>query len=153
MTWKLTMQNMGPTPMANLISPCTSQRVPSKALMIMVVGQIRETSTFKRFKVDIEQTFRADPLSISTLATFISSHFTIMCMGKVCSLPSGHSSSSVKEIWLVANTIETILSKEDYVTPIGTHVSFKTFKRALWWTSDDSNSTKMEIWTGDLFSC
>jgi len=66
-------------------------------------------------------------------------------MGKVCSLPSGGSSSSVKEIWLVANIVETIPSKEDFVTPVGTYVSFKTFKRALRWTSEDSNSAKIEI--------
>ena len=84
--------------------------------MIMVVGQIREVSIFKHSKVDIGQSFRADLLPINTLATIISSHFTIMCMGKVCFLPSGGSSSSVKEIWLVANTVETIPSKEDFVT-------------------------------------
>ena len=53
-------------------------------------------------------------------------------MGKVYYLPSGGSSSSVKEIWLVANTVETIPSKVDFVALVGTHVSFKTFKRALW---------------------
>ena len=117
--------------MASSISPCTSLRVPSKALMIMVVGRIKEVSTFKRSKVDIGQTIRADPLSINTLVTIISSHFTVMCMGKVWSLPSGGSSPSVKEIWLVANTVETMPSKADFVALIGTHVSFKTFKRAL----------------------
>ena len=45
----------------------------------------------------------------------------------------------------MANTIETIPSKEDSVTPVGKHVSSKTFKRALRWTSEDSNSAKMEI--------
>ena len=153
MTWKLTVKNIGPTLMANLISPYTSQRVPSKALIIMVVGQIRKISTFKRSKVDIGQTFRADPLSISALSTIISSHFTIMCMGKVWSLPFGGSSSSVKEIWLVANTVETMPSKADSVAFMGTRVSFRTFKRALQWTSEDSNSAKMEILAGDLFSC
>ena len=136
---------MGPIPIANSISPCTSQRVPSKAIMIMVVGWIREVSTFKCSIVDIEQTLRADPLSIYTLKTIISSHFTIMCIGKVCSLPSGGSSSSVKEIWLVANTIETVPSKEDFVALVGTHVSFKTFQRALQWTLEDINSAKIEI--------
>ena len=111
----------------------------------MVVGWIREVSTFKCSIVDIEQTLRADPLSIYTLKTIISSHFTIMCIGKVCSLPSGGSSSSVKEIWLVANTIETVPSKEDFVALVGTHVSFKTFKRALRWTLEDINSAKIEI--------
>ena len=99
--------------------------------MIMVVERIREVSTFKCSIVDIEQTFKADPLSISTLETIISSHFTIMCMGKVCSLPSGGCSSSIKEIWLVANTVETVLSKADSVALVGTRVSFRTFKRAL----------------------
>ena len=113
--------------------------------MIMVVGQIREISTFKRSKVDIGQAFRADPFSISTLATIISSQLTIMCMGKVCFLPSDGSSSSVKEIRLVANIVETIPSKADYVALAGTHVFSKTFKRALWWTSEDSNSARMEI--------
>ena len=119
---KLTVKDLGPIPIANSISPCTSQRVPSKALMIMVVGRIREVSTFKRSIVDIGHIFRADPLSISNLDTIISSHFIIMCMGKVYFLPSGGRSSSVKEIWLVANTIETIPSKEDSVTPVGTHL-------------------------------
>ena len=149
MTWKLTMKIMGPIPIANSISPCTSRRVPSKALMIMVVGRIREVSIFKCSIVDNGQTFKADPLSISTLKMIISSHFTIMCTGKVCSLPFDGSSSSVKEIWLVVNTVETIPLKEDYMTPVGTYVSFK---RALRWTLEDSNSTKMEIWAGDLFS-
>ena len=153
MTWKLTMKDLGPIPIANSTSPCTSWRLPSKALMIMVVRRIREVFTFKHSIVDIGQTFRTDPLSISTLETIISSHFTIMCMGKVCSLPSGGSSSSVKEIWLVANTVETISSMEDFVTLVGTHVSFKTFKRATRWTSKDSNRVKIEIWAGDLFSC
>ena len=84
-------------------------------------------------------------MSISTLETIISSHFTIMCMGRVFFLPSGDSSSSVKEIWLVANTVETIPSKDDSVTLVGTNVSFKPFKRALRWTSEGSNSAKMEI--------
>ena len=136
---------MGPIPIANSISPCTSQRVPSKAIMIMVVGWIREVSTFKHSIVDIGQTFRADLSSINTLATIISSHFTIMCMGKLCTLPSGGSLSFVKEIWLVANTIGTISSKEDSMALVGIHVSFKTFKRALRWTSVDSNCAKMEI--------
>ena len=152
MTRKVTMKNIGPILIANSISPCTSRKVPSKALLIMVVGWIREVSTFNRFKVDIGQTFKADLLSISTLATIISSHFTIMCIGKVYSLPSGGSSSSVKEIYLVANAVETIPSKVGYVALVGTHVSFKTFKRALWWTSKDSNSAKMEIWADNLFS-
>ena len=140
MTWKLTMKDLGPIPIVNSISPCTSQRVPSKALRIMMVGQIREVSTFRRSTVDIGHTFRADALLTNTLEKIMSSQFTIMCMGKVCFLRSSGSSSSVKEIWLVANTIETILSKEDSVTPIGTHVYFKTFK-----TFKDSNSVKIEI--------
>ena len=152
MTWKLTIKDMGLTAMANSISPCSSQRVPSKALMIMVVRRIRKVSTTKRFKVDIGQTFRADPVLISTLATIISLHFTIICMGKVWSLPSGGSSSSMKEIWLVVNTVETIPSKANSVALVGMHVSFKTFKRALRWTSEDSNNAKMEIWAGNLFS-
>ena len=92
---------------------------------MMVVGRIREVSIFRHSIVDIRHTFKADPLSINTLETIISSHFTIMCIGKVCFLPFGGSSSSIKEIWLVANTIKTITSKEDSVTPVGTHVSFK----------------------------
>ena len=68
-----------------------------------------------------------------------------MCMGKVWFLPSGGSSSSVKEIWLVANTIVTIPSKADFVALVRIRVSFKTFKRALRWTSEDSNNAKMEI--------
>ena len=119
--------------------------MPSKALMIMVVGRIREVSTFKHTKVDIEQAFKVDPLSISTLVTIISSNLTIICMVKVCSLPSGGSSSSVKEIWLVTIIVETIPSKADSVALTGTHVFFKTFKRALQQTSEDSNSARMEI--------
>ena len=119
----------------------------------MVLGWIKGVSTFKRSKMDIGQTFRVDPLLISTLTMIISLHFTIMCMGKVWSLPSGGSSTSVKEIWLVANTVETIPSKEDSIALIGTHISFKTFKKALRWTSEDINNAKMEIWAGDLFSC
>ena len=153
MTWKLTMKNIGPTPMVSLISPCTSLKVPLKALMIMVVKRIREVSKFKSPKVDIGQTFKANPLLISTLATIISSHFTIMCIGKVWSLPFGNSSSSVKEIWLVANTVETMPLNVDSVALVGTCVSFRTFKRALQWTSEDSNNAKMEIWAGNLFSC
>ena len=90
--------------------------------MIFVVGRVRVVSTFRRAITDIRHTFRVDPLSVSTLEKIISSHFTIMCMGKVCSLPSGGNSSSVKEIWLVVNTIETIPSKEDSVTPVGTRL-------------------------------
>ena len=56
----------------------------------------------------------------STLDMIISSHFAMMCMGKVWSLPSGGSSSSVKEIWLVANTVKTIPLKEDSVALVGT---------------------------------
>ena len=66
-------------------------------------------------------------------------------MDKVYSLPSGGSSSSVKEIWLVANVIETIPLKVDSTALVGTLVSFKTFKRALQWTSEDSNNAKMAI--------
>ena len=83
MTWKLTMKNIGTTLMANSISPYNSRKVPSKALMIMVVGWIRDVSTFKLSKLDIRKTFRANPLLINTLATIISSLFTIMCIGKV----------------------------------------------------------------------
>ena len=92
------MKDLVPIPIANSISPCTSRRVSSKALMIMVIGQIREVSTFKCSIIDIGQAFRVDPLLISTLEMIISSHFTIMCMGKVCSLPFDGSSSSIKEI-------------------------------------------------------
>ena len=152
MTKKLTVKNIRPTLMANSILPCISWRMPSKALMIMVVGQMRDVSIFKHSKMDIGQTFKVDPLSVSTLATIISLHFTIICMDKVWYLPSSGSSSSVKEIWLVVNTVETIPSKADSVSLVGMHVSFKTFKRALWWTSEDSDSTKMEIWASDLFS-
>ena len=56
----------------------------------------------------------------STLDMIISSHFAMMCMGKVWSLPSGGNSSSVKEIWLVANTVKTIPLKEDSVALVGT---------------------------------
>ena len=45
----------------------------------------------------------------------------------------------------MANTVETIPSKVDSVALVGTHVSFKTFKRALQWTSEDSDNAKMEI--------
>ena len=146
------MKNIGLTLIASSILPCTSLRVPSKALMIMVAGQIREVSTFKRSKVDIRQTFRANPFSISTLVTIISLHFAIICMGKVWSIPSGCSSPFVKEIWLVANIVETMPSMGNSVALVGTLVSFKTFKKALRWASKDSNSAKMEIWVGDLFS-
>ena len=90
--------------------------------MVFVVGRVKVVSTFRRAITDIRHTFRVDPLSVSALEEIISSHFTIMCMGKVCSLPSGGNSSSVKEIWLVVNTIETIPSKEDSVTPVGTRL-------------------------------
>ena len=66
-------------------------------------------------------------------------------MGKVWSLPSGGSSLSVKKIWLVANIVKTIPTKADFVALVGICVSFKTFKRALRWTSEDSNNAKMEI--------
>ena len=49
------------------------------------------------------------------------------------------------EIWLVANIVKTIPSKADFVALVGTHVSFKTFKKALRWTSKYSNKAKMEI--------
>ena len=45
----------------------------------------------------------------------------------------------------MANTVETIPSKVDSVTLVGTHVFVKTFKSALWWTLKDSDSAKMEI--------
>ena len=46
---------------------------------------------------------------------------------------------------MVANTVDTIPSKADYVALAGTHVFLKTFKRALWWTLEDSNNAMMEI--------
>ena len=81
-TWKLTMKDLGPISIIISISPCTSQRVLSKAQMIMVLGQIREISTFKCSKVAIKHTFKADTLSISTLAKIMSSYLTTICMGK-----------------------------------------------------------------------
>ena len=113
--------------------------------MIMVVGRIREVSIFNCFIVDIGQTFKVDPLSISTLEMIMSSHLIIMCLGKVCPLPFGGSSSFVKEIWLAAKTIKTIPSNADFVAFVGTHVFFKTFKRALRWTPEDNGSAKIEI--------
>ena len=83
-TWKLTMKDLGLISIISSISPCTSQCVPSKALMIMVLGLIRDISTFKRSRVAIGQTFKVNPFSINTLAaTIMSSHLTTICMAKV----------------------------------------------------------------------
>ena len=42
----------------------------------------------------------------------------------------------------MANTIESMTSKVDFVALLGTYVSFK---RALRWALKDSNNAKMEI--------
>ena len=118
--------------------------------MIMVLRRIKGVSTFKRSKMDIGQTFRVDPLLISTLTMIISLHFTIMCTGKVWSLPSGGSSTSVKEIWLVANTVETIPSKEDSIALIGTHISFKTFKKPC---GEHQRTSTTPRWKSELATC
>ena len=77
------MKDLGLISIISSISPYTSQHVPSKALMIMVLGLIRDISTFKRLRVAIKQTFKVDPLSINTLATIMSLHLTTICMAKV----------------------------------------------------------------------
>ena len=132
-TWKLTMKDLRPISTISSISPCTSRRVLSKDLKIIVLGLIRDISTFKCSRVAIRQTFRADPLLINTLVTIMSSHLTTICMAKVWSLPSGGHSSSENETWLMANTNDTIPSKEESVIPVGTFVSFNTFNRASRW--------------------
>ena len=53
----------------------------------------------------------------------------------------------------MANTIETIPSKEDSVMLVGTHVSFKTFKKALWGTLEDSNCLAILCCTLTLKNC
>ena len=141
-TWKLTIKDLEPISIISSIFPCTGWHMSSKALMIIVLGLIRDISTFKRSRVAIGQTFRADPLSISTLATIMSSHLTTICISKVWSLPSKGNSSFENETWLVANTNDTIPSKEESVIPVGTCVSFNTFNSASRWTLEDSNRAK-----------
>ena len=97
-TWKLTMKNLRPISIISSILPCTSRCMPSKALMIVVVGLIRDISTFKRLRVAIKQTFKVDPLSINTLATIMSLHLTTICMAKVWSLPPGGNLSSKRRL-------------------------------------------------------
>ena len=82
-TWKLTVKDLRPISIISSISPCTSQRMPLKVLMIMAPSQIKDISTFKRSRVTIGKTFKADPLSISTLTTIMSSHLTTICTAKV----------------------------------------------------------------------
>ena len=53
-TWKLTMKDLRPISIISRISPCTLRRVPSKTLMIKMLGLIRDISTFKHFRVKIE---------------------------------------------------------------------------------------------------
>ena len=144
-TWKLTMKDLGSISIISSISPCTSQSMPSKALMIIVLGLIRDISTFRRSRVAIGQTFKADPLLINTLATIMSSRLTTICLAKVWYLPFRGNSSFEKETWLVANTNDTIPLKEESVIPIGTCVFFNTFNKASRWTSEDSNRAKVEI--------
>ena len=142
-TWKLTMKDLRSISIS--ISPCTSQRVPSKALIIIVLGRISDKSTFKHSRVPIRQTFRSYPLSINTLAIIMPSHLIAICMAKVWSFPFKGSSSSKTETWLEANTNDTIPSKEECMMPAETYVSFNTFKRASRWTSEDNNNAKIEI--------
>ena len=132
-TWKLTMKGLGPISIISSILPCTSRCVQLKALIIMLLGQIRDISTFRCSRVAIRQTFKANPLSINTLATIMSSHLTTICKVYVWSLPSRGNSSSEKETWLVANTIDTIPSKEEFVILVGPCISFNTFNRVSRW--------------------
>ena len=151
-TSKLTIKNLRPISIISSILPCTSRYMSSKALMIIVLGLIRGISTFKHLRVAIGQTFRADPLSISTLATIMSSHLTTTCIAKVWSLPSKGNSLFENETWLEANTNDTIPSKEESIILVGTSVSFNTFNSASRWTLEDSNKAKIEIWARDLFN-
>ena len=144
-TWELTIKDLGPISFISSILPCISQCVSSKVLMIIVLGLIRDISTFRRSRVAIGQTFRADPLLINTLATIMSSRLTTICLAKVWYLPSRGNSSFEKETWLVANTNDTIPLKEESVIPIGTCVFFNTFNKASRWTSEASNKAKIEI--------
>ena len=75
-TWKLTMKDLGPILIISSISPCTWWHELLKALMIMVLGRIRDISTIRCLRVAIRQIFKVDPLSINTLTTIISSHLT-----------------------------------------------------------------------------
>ena len=151
-TWRLTMKDLWPISIISSISPCILQCVLSKALMIIMLDLMRDISTFRRSRVAIGQTFRANPLSINNLATIMSSHLTTICMTKVWSLPSRGNLSSKNETWLVANTNDTIPLKEESVILVGTCVSFNTFNRASWWTSEDNNRAKIKVWTGDFFN-
>ena len=82
-TWKMTTKELKPISIISSISPGISWHVPLKALMIIIQGLIKDISTFRHLKVVIEQIFRADPLSINTLATIMSSYLTRICMAKV----------------------------------------------------------------------
>ena len=82
-TWKMTMKELRPILIISSISLDISWHVPSKALMIIVQGLIRDISTFRHLKVVIEQIFRADPLSVITLAAIMSSYLTMISMAKV----------------------------------------------------------------------
>ena len=152
-TSKLTRKDLRLISIISSISPCTLQCVPSKALMILVLGLISNISTFRHSRVTNGKTFRANQLSINTFVTIMSSHLTMICMAKVWSLPFGGNSSLKKETWLVANINDSIPLKEESVIPVGTCVSFNTFNKASQWTSKDSNKAKIEIWAGDLFNC
>ena len=52
-TWKLTLKDLGPISIINSILPFTSQCMPSKALMIIGLGLIRDISTFRCSRVAI----------------------------------------------------------------------------------------------------
>ena len=78
------------------------------------------------------------------------------CTAATCVRPMlrfGGNSSSENETWFMANTNDTIPSKEDSVILVGTCVSFYTFNKASRWTAKDSNKAKIEIWARDLFNC
>ena len=116
------MNDLGLISIISLISPWTSQRVLSKALIIMVLGLIRDISTFRCLRVAIGQTIRANPLLINTLAMIMSSHFTTICMDKVWSLPFGGNSSFENETKLVANINDTIPLKKEHEFPSTTSI-------------------------------
>ena len=61
-------------------------------------GRMEALSTPNFEIVASGQTFRAEPLSISTRATLISLHLTAMCKALLWPVPSGGNSSSDKEI-------------------------------------------------------
>ncbi|PKI63929.1 hypothetical protein CRG98_015710 [Punica granatum] len=151
-TWKVTLNEQGPTSTKRSISPFTSLLEPSKARTVVLLGLMWFMSTFICLRVETRHMLRAKPLSIITWLIINSLHLQTICSARECPYPSEGSSSSESEMLL--EKIELTVSSIQYgAVSLGISAAIRTFRSASLWGSELRRRASSEIRAGDLSLC